>query len=174
MLSFLLSILSIFFDYFILNISRFVFFICLGLIGLFVAYRIYEKYEKAAVKNEVIKFFIQRTGIAFYIFLTIYLIFSMRNEFYEIPFINLNYVLIAVIGLGALSFLFPYETEGKIKKVFDNIMIYVLAISGIGLIFLKTKEIGWLSYAITGVLLFSLIVLFDNFLYKEEGIKDIN
>ena len=105
----------------------------------------------------------------FQLFLVFYLILLLINEFVAIEFINLNYILVLTIIFGVLTVIFPVKKEVKEKpmKTFDKIIVYVLAVIGMVLIFIKTKDLGWLSYVIS-IISGVLIVLLGNITYHPD------
>ena len=113
---------------------------------------------------------------SFEVLLVFYLLLLLINEFKPlwIASINLNYVLIAVIILGITSVLFsnPKKKQQKPTKK-DYVFIIALGIVGTALIFIKTRELGWLSYIISiiaGILiiLLSILVLEEDENGKED------
>jgi len=83
------------------------------------------------------------------------------------PYLNMNILLILVIITGAIAVLTQKEEEKIISKPTrkDYLLIGILGIAGAGIIFYKTKEIGWLSYiisAISGILIILLSCLVIN------------
>lgn len=93
-------------------------------------------------------------------------------------YINLNYVLIAVIVIGVLD-VFSEHTEKKKEKIAwkDYLFIYGLGILGFFIIKFKTTELGWISWIISiiaGVLivLISMLVL-DEDQEQIEKIKKV-
>ena len=83
------------------------------------------------------------------------------------PYLNMNILLILVIITGAIAVLTQKEEEKIISKPTrkDYLLIGILGLAGAGIIFYKTKEIGWLSYiisAISGILIILLSCLVIN------------
>jgi len=83
------------------------------------------------------------------------------------PYLNMNILLILVIITGAVAVLTQKEEEKIISKPTrkDYLLIGILGLAGAGIIFYKTKEIGWLSYiisAISGILIILLSCLVIN------------
>ena len=105
---------------------------------------LFEKRQRKETVKETINYIFQ-------FLLVIFLLLLLINEFNKITFVNLNYMLIAVIVFGVLSVLFPEKKVHEVKKATkkDYIFIYLLGILGVILIFIKTKQLGWLSYVIS-------------------------
>ena len=83
------------------------------------------------------------------------------------PYLNMNILLILVIITGAIAVLTQKEEQKIISEPArkDYLLIGILGIAGAGIIFYKTKEIGWLSYiisAISGILIILLSCLVIN------------
>ena len=83
------------------------------------------------------------------------------------PYLNMNIVLILVLISGAIAVLTQKEEQKIISEPArkDYLLIGILGIAGAGIIFYKTKEIGWLSYiisAISGILIILLSCLVIN------------
>lgn len=113
-------------------------------------------------------------NIIFQILLVAYLVLLLANEFFPVPF-NLNYLLIPVIAFGVLTAIFPYEPKEEKKDIqkklveykYGMILAFILGIIGAILIFIKTKDLGWISYiisAISGI----LIILVGFLIYQED------
>ena len=100
--------------------------------------------------------------------LVIYLILLLAKEFYPIKFINFNYLLVIVLILGVFSIFFPIEKkEVKDPELKDYIMICFLGIIGAILIYIKTKQLGWLSYLIS-IIAGILIILLSHLVLDED------
>lgn len=110
----------------------------------------------------------------FQLFLVVYLILLLINEFVAVKFMNLNYLLVLTIISGVLTVIFPVkkEVEEKPMKSFDKVLIYVLAIIGMILIFIKTKDLGWLSYVIS-IISGVLIVLVGYLVYEDDEEEEL-
>ena len=83
------------------------------------------------------------------------------------PYLNMNILLVLVIITGAIAVLTQKEEEKVISEPTrkDYLLIGILGIAGAGIIFYKTKEIGWLSYiisAVSGILIILLSCLVIN------------
>jgi len=167
MVSFYASIANIFFDHIILDVLTYVFFTGAAIFVLYVLYVVYKNIEVS--RSPFKEFFIQQVNSIFHLLLLAFLVSLIINEFYKLRFINMNYFLAVVVVLGILSVLFPYE-EKKHGKPFPAWVIVILALAGAVLIFIKTKQMGWLSYiiaAVSFVLIFLLGKIFD-----EEDIPE--
>ncbi len=130
------------------------------------SYWLHILFEKADMRKTL--------NILFQILLVIYLILLLVNEFVSISF-NLNYLLIPVIAFGVLTAIFPYkpkeEKKDLRKKLVEYtsgmILTFILGIVGAVLIFIKTRDLGWISYlisAISGI----LIILVGFLIYQED------
>jgi len=106
---------------------------------------------------------------AFQSLLVLYLILLLAEQIWPNSvswYLNLNYLLIIVIIAGILS-IFTEQKKPKKEKITkkDYIYISILSIAGFIIIFIKTQELGWLSYAISiiaGILIFLLSYLVLN------------
>ena len=69
------------------------------------------------------------------------------------PYLNMNILLILVIITGAVAVLTQKEEQKVISEPTrkDYLLIGILGLAGAGIIFYKTKEIGWLSYIISAI-----------------------
>ena len=105
----------------------------------------------------------------FQILLIGYLLLLLVNEFKKITFINLNYLMIAVIIFGIATILFPIEIKKQQTKTTkkDIAFIIILGIIGSILIYLKTKELGWISYLIS-IIAGILIILLSKLVLEDE------
>lgn len=102
------------------------------------------------------------------IFLFTLLVQQFYSDFIKSLF-NINWFMIIVIVFGAISILFPPETETNSKKPInwkDIIFILILGILGGIIIFLKLKNIGWISYVIS--ILGGLIIILLSWLVLTE------
>jgi len=112
-----------------------------------------------------------------YVFQTLLILFLLTlliQQFYPdfiTSRISIKWFMIIVIIIGAISILFPPEPVSEEKKpanVQDFIFIIVLGIIGSIIIFLKLKNIGWVSYIIS--ILGGLIIIFLSWLvFSEDG-----
>ncbi len=163
LISLFMGIFNLFFDNIFLTASSYVFFACLCLLALLIFYRLYQKIDSS--RSPAKMFFTQKLNYTFQIFLIMFLLFLIINEFYKLSFINPTYFLILVIVLGILSILFPYEQEEVARA--SPILIFILGILGAVVIFIKTRELGWLSYIIA-VVVFVMIMLLSQIIYEED------
>lgn len=103
--------------------------------------------------------------------LVFYLIMLLLKEFKPewTNNLNINLLLVIVIILGAITVIFQKEEKQEIKKPtkWDYLFIIALGIIGTALIFIKTKELGWLSYFIS-IIAGILIILLSFLLLKED------
>ena len=98
--------------------------------------------------------------------LVLYLILLLVEQVWQYSvsmYLNLNYLLIIVIIAGILS-VFTKQKRRKKEPVIwkDYAYITILSIIGFIIIFIKTQELGWLSYVISiiaGILIFLLSLL---------------
>ena len=175
LISAMISIVNITFSYSALKGLRILFYISLGIFVFLILYRIIlynyvpkiRKYFRITMK--LIKQNKQYLDTAFQTALIAFLVYLIVNEFFEIRFVNVKYFLIVVIVLGVLSILFPYEE--KEKKKINNIWVYFIGIIGAVLIFLKTKDLGWLRF-IAAFIAFVLIMLLNNIINEKEIIDE--
>ena len=115
------------------------------------------------IKNKIAA---ETINTAFQSLLVLYLILLLAEQIWENSvsyYLNLNYLLIVVIIAGILS---TFTKQEKAKKeaitAKDYIYITTLSIAGTIIIFIKTRELGWLSYTISliaGILIFLLSYL---------------
>lgn len=108
----------------------------------------------------------------FQVLLIAFLLVLLVNEFYKLAFINMSLFLVVVVVFGVLSILLPDEKQKKAarKSVYDDILVYFIGIIGGVVVFLKTQEMGWLSYVIA-VVAFLLVVLLGSIIYEEPAKK---
>lgn len=122
--------------------------------------------------KEVFETVKQVLNYSFQIILFLFLITLLIQQFY--PFevnstININWFMFAVIIIGALSILFPTQKEGdKFHKITwkDYIFVITLGILGGLIIFIKLKDLGWLSGVIS--ILGGLTIIFLSWLVLQE------
>lgn len=105
-------------------------------------------------------------NLAFQTLLITYLVLLLVEQIWPglISFyLNLNYLLIAVIALGVFDiFSEKPARENTRPKNSDYIFVIALAILGFAIIKYKTFSLGWLSWiisSIAGILIFLLSVL---------------
>jgi len=97
----------------------------------------------------------------FQTFLVTYLLLLLIEQIWSNSislYLNLNYFLIIVIIFGILS-VFTKQEQAKKEPIssLDYVYIAFLSIAGVIIIFIKTKELGYLSYLISiiaGTLIF--------------------
>ena len=110
----------------------------------------------------------KQVNTAFQYVLVLYLGLLLVDEFVSITFIDLNYLLGATIILGVLTVFFPYEVkETQVRTKWDTALIWFLGVLGTVLIYIKTQDLGWLSYAIS-VLAGALIITMGYMIYEED------
>jgi cell division protein FtsW (lipid II flippase) len=84
-------------------------------------------------------------------------------------YLNLNYLLIAVIVIGVLDVFSEHsEVKNKKPKPKDYIFIFLLSIIGFLIIKFKTSELEWLSWIISFIAAILMILLSILVLNKEE------
>jgi len=115
------------------------------------------------IKNKIM---IKTVNSLFQTFLVTYLLLLLIEQILgnSVSFyLNLNYMLFIVIILGILSVFTKQEPVKKeLTSSLDYVYIAFLSIIGTIIIFIKTKELGWLSYIISiiaGLLIFLLSYL---------------
>ena len=120
----------------------------------------FNKYKK------YFKDFSDFCGKIFSILLIVYLALLLIEQFFENPFkqfFNLNVVLIMLIVSGSLYAIFIKEKEIKQReygiKRKDILFVILLGIIGSVLIWIKTKEYGLISYYISIISGFLIIIL---------------
>ncbi|MGE0793446.1 MAG: DUF1616 domain-containing protein [Candidatus Woesearchaeota archaeon] len=104
-----------------------------------------------------------------------YLVLLLIQEFDYLLYLNSNILLIPLIVFGIVTAIYSKDEEEKKEemKTFDKILVWVLGLIGMVLIFVKTKELGWLSYVISlisGV----LIVLVGYLIYEDDDNEEFN
>jgi hypothetical protein len=111
----------------------------------------------------------------FPILLVSYLLLVLFETIFEgsvSAYINLNYLLIAVIVIGiaaVLSLSGKAEMEKAERLSARDILVIVLAgLGGAAIVWWKTREMGWLSYVIS-VVSGGLIVLLTMLVWREDG-----
>ena len=90
-------------------------------------------------------------------------------------YLNLNYLLIAVIifGIGdVFSEHSPVYSKKPTKK--DYLFIFTLGIAGFIIIKFKTEQLGWLSWLISLIAGILIILLSILILEEDEHDKEIN
>ena len=89
-------------------------------------------------------------------------------------YLNLNYLLIAVIVAGIIAILTRQESEKPEEKPLNTgniITLVFIGLIGAALIWYKTREIGWLSYLIS-LVGGTLIVLLSILIWQKDGEKE--
>jgi peptidoglycan/LPS O-acetylase OafA/YrhL len=111
-------------------------------------------------------------NMTFQVLLIAFLLVLLVNEFYKLKFINMNLLLIIVVVFGVLSILLPSDERKKLKRksLYGDILVYIIGIIGGVVVFLKTQEMGWLSYVIA-VVTFLLVVLLGSIVYDDSSEK---
>ncbi|MEK6906226.1 MAG: hypothetical protein AABW81_01245 [Nanoarchaeota archaeon] len=78
-------------------------------------------------------------------------------------YLNLNYLLVAVIAVGILDVFSEHEKiKHKEPEKKDYFFIFLLGLLGFGIIKYKTAQLGWLSWMISiiaGILIILLSIL---------------
>ena len=83
-------------------------------------------------------------------------------------YLNLNYLLIAVIIAGILDVFSEHFPKAKEQVTWkDHFFVYVLGIAGFTIIKFKTSELGWLSWLIS-IIAGILIILLSLLVLEEE------
>ncbi|MFA5173555.1 MAG: hypothetical protein WC438_00050 [Candidatus Pacearchaeota archaeon] len=113
-----------------------------------------------------------------YVFQTLLILFLvtlLTREFYPDfidSLININWFMLAVIIIGAISILFPpkqrefsFDLQRNPTKK-DLYLIIFLGILGAVIIFLKLKTLGWISYLIS--MLGGIIIILLSWLILTE------
>lgn len=109
--------------------------------------------------------------------LIIFLLTLLIREFYPDyvdHYVSITYFMIIVIILGAVTILTQREIEPIYQEptAFEKVLPIPLGIIGAVLVFLKLKEIGWISYLISG--LAGLLIIFLSYmLFEEEEYSNI-
>lgn len=115
------------------------------------------------IKNRVAVEFINKLFQTFLVLYLVLLLVEQLKEGLVSTYLNLNYLLIIVIILGILS-VFTKQKPVKKEPITNKDYVYIslLSIAGIIIIFIKTRELGYLSYLISliaGILIFLLSYL---------------
>lgn len=110
----------------------------------------------------------------FHVFLVTYLLLLLLEEVFTgivLDYLNLNYLLIIVLIAGVLTVLFPTKEKKRKEKATGKDYLYTifLGIAGTVIIFIKTKELGWLSYLIS--IIAGILIILLSFLVLEEDEK---
>ena len=127
-----------------------------------------EYFEKIAEKHKAV-FTVFNT--VFNYILIAYLLLLLIQEFNYLNQFNSNYLLVATLFFGIITVLFPVKHEEKKEmKLWDKILAIVLGIIGVVLIFIKTQDLGWLSYVIS--IISGILIAMVGFLIYEEDEKE--
>jgi len=132
-----------------------------------------KKFKIKGKLADLINYLFQSLLIAYLVLLLIEQIWTGSVSVY----LNLNYLLVAVIILGILD-VFSEHPEKKHEKINwkDYIFISLLGILGFLIIKFKTVELGWLSWLISiiaGILIILLSILVLEEDEKKEKIKEV-
>ena len=107
----------------------------------------------------------------FSVLLIIYLLALLVEEFREgfiTDIVNLTYLLVIVIIAGVLSVLLPQQEKAPKRATrWDYLFVAALGVAGAILIFIKTRDLGWLAYGIS-IIAGLLIVLMGALILQEE------
>lgn len=119
----------------------------------------FKRKEIRGKPAEIINYLFQSLLVGYLILLLIEQIWAGSVSFY----LNLNYLLIAVIFIGILD-VFSEHKKQEYKKptTKDYVYISLLGIAGFAIIKLKTSQLGWLSWLISiiaGILIILLSIL---------------
>ena len=105
--------------------------------------------------------------------LFLFLITLLLQQFYPEQvksYVNINWFMIIVIIIGAISILFPPQPtilkKEKPTNWKDFLFIAILGILGGVIIFLKIQNLGWIGYVIS--ILGGLIIIFLSWLVLTE------
>lgn len=110
----------------------------------------------------------------FQILLILFLLTLLVQQFYP-DFvnskININWFMIVVIVFGALSIIFPvtHKKEDKPATKKDLFLVISLGILGAIIIFLKLRNLGWISYVISALGGLIIILLSWMILTEKDG-----
>jgi predicted membrane channel-forming protein YqfA (hemolysin III family) len=127
----------------------------------------FSKFEFKGHTAEVINHIFQTLLVTYLILLLIEQIWPSTVSFY----INLNYLLIAVIVSGVLDVFSKHEKkkqEPVTKK--DYVFISLLGLAGFLIIKFKTVQLGWLSWVIS--IIAGILIILLSLLVLEEDEKE--
>ena len=166
---FALSLLTVLFILFSLRYSRLISRLRIRLERMEIRYYRLPLISKILTALNTLSFkssdFITRKGISFIFqfLLVAFLLVLLLKEFIEVS-LNINYLLISVIFFGILNVFFPAEIIQRPTEMTkkDYYLITLLGIIGTVLIFIKTRQLGLISYLISliaGVLIVTLSFL---------------
>jgi hypothetical protein len=104
--------------------------------------------------------------------LVAYLVLLLINQFKQLIFpVYLNWLLALVVVLGIFDVLFYKHTdEERQRTIFNTVLIWILGLLGIILVFIKTQDLGGISYIIS-ILAGTLIILLG---YSAYRVNDAN
>ncbi len=132
--------------------------------------------EKEQLIAEYVKHIVSNV---FQFLLFAFLLILLAKEFYPKiinSYVNINWFMIIVIILGAISIIFPpkkeNKEEGKPKKS-DFVLIIFLGVIGAILIYLKLRNLGWISYVISILGGFIIIILSWLLLTEKDNEKKL-
>ena len=107
----------------------------------------------------------------FQILLVTYLIFLLAEQIWAgivSQYLNLNYLLIAVIISGILDVFSEHQKKEKEQVTRkDYFFIFALGIAGFIILKFKTSQLGWLSWLIS-IIAAILIILLSLLVLEEE------
>ena len=124
-------------------------------------------------ENRYIKRAIELVHELFIVLLITFLLLLLVESIWDqsvSPYLNLDYLLIAVIALGVVVVLTRPERVNEEKGQLERRDIVTVVCAGVAattFVWYKTKEIGWLSYVIS-VISGALIVLLFLLTWREE------
>jgi len=129
--------------------------------------------------KKIITWCLDLIQVLFPILLVTYLLLILLETVFEgsvSSYLNLNYLLIAVVVIGLVAVLTaPSKTpEARSEKltVKSVLMIICVGLGGAVIIWYKTKEIGWLSYLISVVGGGLIVILYLLIWRNDNGEED--
>lgn len=137
-----------------------------------------KKRLKAWSENRAFMAILASVRQLFVTLLVTYLVLLLIDIFFPgsvSRYINLNYWLIAVIVTGAITVLSRQEDKTPKEQAINagNIVtFFCIGIIGAGLIWYRTREIGWITYLISpagGILIALLLILIRRKDGEEES-----
>lgn len=163
LISFIINIFSIFLEHPIFNIFKIIFVALIAILALLIGYRALQK-QKIERRSPIIGFITNKIDITFQALVIIYLILLITNEFWEITFFELHYLLYVTGIMGIISTILPSR---KKRGRWNKFMEYFIAAAGSIFLTVKTKQLGFLSY-IVGIVTFMLIITLTYLIVEEE------